>query len=180
MSTTVRTWRVRRSARRSGWGVESLRRWVQQALVDAGDQPGVTSNEKARIRELERENRDLRDANEILKAAPGFLAGTRPPTPLIVEFIDAQRRCGHRILLVCKVLGGLGCGLHRARLPQGAATPCVAADGRRRAGGRGVAGTRRPDPVTGQLPGERFYGRRKMTHWLRGQGFQVSFVRSTG
>ncbi len=89
--------------------MESLRRWVQQALVDAGDQPGVTSNEKARIRELERENRDLRDANEILKAASRFSSrGTRPPTPLIVEFIDAQRRCGHRILLVCKVLGGLG------------------------------------------------------------------------
>lgn len=55
-----------------GIGVESLRRWVQQALVDAGDQPGSTSGstaERARIRELERENRDLREANEFLRRA---------------------------------------------------------------------------------------------------------------
>lgn len=37
--------------------------------------------------------------------------------------------------------------------------------------------TRRPDRVTGRLPRERFYGRRTMTHWLRRQGFAVSFCR---
>ena len=62
-----------------GVGVESLRRWVAQAQVDAGDQPGSTSAEKARIRELERENRDLREANEILKAASVFFAGELDP-----------------------------------------------------------------------------------------------------
>lgn len=62
-----------------GIGVESLRRWVQQAQVDAGDQPGSTSAEKARIKELERENRDLREANEILKAASVFFAGELGP-----------------------------------------------------------------------------------------------------
>src|SRR4051794_8791505 len=58
-----------------GVGVESLRRWVQQALIDTGDRPRTTSSERARIRELERENRDLREANEILKAASVFFAG---------------------------------------------------------------------------------------------------------
>ena len=62
-----------------GVGIESLRRWVGQAQVDAGDQPGSTSAEKARIKELERENRELREANEILKAASVFFAGELDP-----------------------------------------------------------------------------------------------------
>lgn len=62
-----------------GVSVESLRRWASQAQVDAGDQPGSTSAEKARIKELERENRDLREANEILKAASVFFAGELDP-----------------------------------------------------------------------------------------------------
>ena len=48
---------------------ETLRQWVRRAEVDAGARPGVTSEEAARIKELERENKELRRANEILKAA---------------------------------------------------------------------------------------------------------------
>ena len=62
-----------------GIGVESLRRWVNQALIDAGQQPGETSPERARIRELEREIRELREANEILQAASVFFAGQLDP-----------------------------------------------------------------------------------------------------
>ena len=62
-----------------GVGVESLRRWVKQAQVDAGVAPGSTSSERARIKELERENRELREANEILKAASVFFAGELDP-----------------------------------------------------------------------------------------------------
>jgi transposase len=51
---------------------ETLRNWVRKAEVDAGARPGVTSDEKARLRELERENKELRRANEILKAASTF------------------------------------------------------------------------------------------------------------
>ncbi len=51
---------------------ETLRNWVRKAEVDAGERPGVTSDEKARLRELERENKELRRANEILKAASAF------------------------------------------------------------------------------------------------------------
>ena len=62
-----------------GVGVESLRRWVAQAMVDSGELPGTSSKERSRIRELERENRDLREANEVLKAASVFFAGELDP-----------------------------------------------------------------------------------------------------
>jgi transposase-like protein len=47
--------------------------WVRQAEVDDGQRPGVTSEEHRRVIELERENRELRRANEILKAAASFM-----------------------------------------------------------------------------------------------------------
>lgn len=64
---------------RLGIGAESLRRWVRQAQVDAGDRAGVTSSESERIRRLERENRELREANAILKDAAVFFAGELDP-----------------------------------------------------------------------------------------------------
>jgi len=51
---------------------ETLRVWVRRAETDAGDRPGLTTDERARMRELERENKELRRANEILKAASAF------------------------------------------------------------------------------------------------------------
>ena len=51
---------------------ESLRQWVRRAGTDAGFRPGLTTDERARMKELERENRELRRANEILKAASAF------------------------------------------------------------------------------------------------------------
>lgn len=53
---------------------DSLRNWVQQARVDAGDKPGLTTEERARLLQLERENRELRRANAILKSASAFFA----------------------------------------------------------------------------------------------------------
>ena len=53
---------------------DSLRNWVQQARVDAGAAPGLTTDERARLVQLERENRELRRANEILKSASAFFA----------------------------------------------------------------------------------------------------------
>ncbi len=55
-------------AEKFGMGSETLRKWVRRAEVDDGMRPGVTSAEAQRIKELERENRELRRANEILKA----------------------------------------------------------------------------------------------------------------
>jgi transposase len=53
---------------------ETLRKWIRKAEVDAGQRPGVTSQESAEVRKLRAENRELRRANEILKAAAGFFA----------------------------------------------------------------------------------------------------------
>ena len=57
-----------------GIGTETLRNWVNQAQIDGGQRPGVTSEDKRRIAELEKENRELRRANEILKTASAFFA----------------------------------------------------------------------------------------------------------
>lgn len=53
---------------------ETLRNWVRRAETDAGQRPGLTSDEKAQIKALEREVRELRQANEILRKASAFFA----------------------------------------------------------------------------------------------------------
>jgi transposase len=65
---------VQRVARQLGFGVETVRKWVNQADVDDGVRPGVSTEENAKIRRLEQENRELRRANEILKTASAFFA----------------------------------------------------------------------------------------------------------
>jgi len=70
---------IPRIARQLGVGAESLRTWVLQAETDAGRRPGVTTQEQQRIKELEKENRELRRANEILKAASAFFARELDP-----------------------------------------------------------------------------------------------------
>ncbi|KCB46948.1 hypothetical protein L537_0467 [Bordetella hinzii 1277] len=61
-------------AGKMGCTAETLRRWVRQAERDQGKRPGVTSEEQARIKALERENRELRQANEILRKASAYFA----------------------------------------------------------------------------------------------------------
>jgi transposase len=70
---------ITRIARQLGIGSESLRGWVRQAEVDGGQRPGVTTTEQQRIAELELDNRELRRANEILKAAASFFARELDP-----------------------------------------------------------------------------------------------------
>jgi len=65
---------VTRNARQLDIGPESLHRWVVQAEIDRGQRAGTTSEDAQRIAELERENRELRRANEILKSASAFFA----------------------------------------------------------------------------------------------------------
>jgi transposase len=62
-----------------GLGSETLRHWVKQAEIDKGERPGVTTKDQQRIAELEKENRELRRANEILKAASAFFARELDP-----------------------------------------------------------------------------------------------------
>ena len=58
---------------------ESVRKWVRQAEADDGVSAGVTSDERKRLKELEREVHELRRANEILKAASAFFAAELDP-----------------------------------------------------------------------------------------------------
>ncbi len=62
-----------------GIGSETLRHWVKRAEVDRGLRPGVTTADGQRIAELEKENRELRRANEILKTASAFFARELDP-----------------------------------------------------------------------------------------------------
>jgi transposase len=68
-----------RVARQLGVHPEALRTWVRQAEIDGGIRPGTTTEEARRIAELERENRELRRANEILKAASAYFARELDP-----------------------------------------------------------------------------------------------------
>jgi len=65
---------VKRVAIQLGYGVESVRSWVNRADIDEGVRPGSTSQDETRIKELEQEVRELRRANEILKRASAFFA----------------------------------------------------------------------------------------------------------
>ena len=61
-------------ASKCGMTPETLRQWVRRAEVDAGARQGLTTDERQRLTALERENRELRRANEILKSAAAFFA----------------------------------------------------------------------------------------------------------
>jgi transposase len=65
---------IRSIAEKMGCTQEALRRWVRQAERDAGQRPGLTTDEQQRLKQLERENRELRRANEILRKASAFFA----------------------------------------------------------------------------------------------------------
>ena len=65
---------IRRVADQIGCGVESLRTWVKQADIDEGVEPGLSTTEAKRIKELEQEVRELRRANDLLKRASAFFA----------------------------------------------------------------------------------------------------------
>jgi transposase len=65
---------IQRVANQIGCGVESLRTWVKQADIDEGIEPGTTSADAKRVKELEQENRELRRANDLLKRASAFFA----------------------------------------------------------------------------------------------------------
>src|SRR5258708_39128906 len=65
---------IARVGRQLGVHPEALRTWIRQAEIDGGLRPGTTTEDSRRIAELEREVRELRRANEILKAASAYFA----------------------------------------------------------------------------------------------------------
>ncbi|MBI3778277.1 MAG: IS3 family transposase [Gammaproteobacteria bacterium] len=83
----------------------TLLEWVKRAEVDAGARPGTTTTEMQRIKELEREVKELRRANEILRTASGFFraGGARPQTEVVNAYID-QHRDAYGVEPICKVL----------------------------------------------------------------------------
>jgi transposase-like protein len=65
---------IRSIAEKIGCSAEALRTWVRRAQVDSGDRAGVTTDERARLKDLEKENRELRRVNEILRKASAYFA----------------------------------------------------------------------------------------------------------
>jgi len=61
-------------AAKIGCTAETLRKWVRQAQRDAGSRPGLPTSERERLKALERENRELKRANEILRKASAYFA----------------------------------------------------------------------------------------------------------
>jgi transposase len=65
---------IRSVAETLGCTTEALRRWVRRAERDSGHRAGLTTDERARLKQLERENVELKRANEILKTASAYFA----------------------------------------------------------------------------------------------------------
>ena len=68
-------------ATKCGMTPETLRKWVRVTEVDSGARAGLTTDERERLKALERENRELRRANEILRTASAFFARELDPRP---------------------------------------------------------------------------------------------------
>ncbi|AYO84724.1 IS3 family transposase [Methylobacterium brachiatum] len=96
---------IRSIAAKIGCSGETLRNWVRQAERDQGQRPGPTTDERERIKALERENRELRQANEILRKASALFCdgGARPPVADMVAFIDDHREA-YGVEPICRVL----------------------------------------------------------------------------
>ncbi|WP_409945472.1 IS3 family transposase [Rubrivirga sp. S365] len=96
---------IRSVAEKIGCTAETLRNWVRQAERDHGRRAGPSTDDRARLKELERENRELRRANEILRKASALFrtGGARPPTETMITFIDDHREA-YGVEPICKVL----------------------------------------------------------------------------
>nr|WP_262461499.1 IS3 family transposase [Alloalcanivorax balearicus] len=88
-----------------GCVAQTLNEWVRKHEIDSGVRDGVPSAERERVKELEREVKELRRANEILKLASAFFCpgGARPPIEVIRRFIDEHRET-YGVEPLCKVL----------------------------------------------------------------------------
>ncbi|NDV89555.1 IS3 family transposase [Aurantimonas aggregata] len=92
-------------AAKIGCSGETLRNWLRQAERDQGSRAGPTSEERERIKSLEREVRELRQANEILRKASAYFCpgGARPPVQTMKAFID-ENRDDYGVEPICRVL----------------------------------------------------------------------------
>ncbi|RWR04561.1 IS3 family transposase [Paenirhodobacter populi] len=84
---------------------QTLNDWVKKAEVDSGRRAGIPTDMAERMKALERENRELRQANEILRKTSAYFCdgGARPPVEVMVGFIDAHRDA-HGVEPICNML----------------------------------------------------------------------------
>ncbi|MGA6998832.1 MAG: IS3 family transposase [Pseudolabrys sp.] len=92
-------------AAKIGCTPQTLHDWVKKAEVDRGQRAGVPTDMADKLKALERENRELRQANEILRKASAYFCdgGARPPVQAMIAFID-DHRGAHGVEPICKVL----------------------------------------------------------------------------
>ncbi|WP_442913232.1 IS3 family transposase [Kribbella sp. CA-293567] len=160
-------------AGRLGMTSETLRRWVRQAAVDAGQADGVTSESAREIRELKRKNAELERTVEILKAATKFLrAGERPAISVICRFI-AEYKARFGVASICRALTAQGCKI----APRTFYAWAVRAPSKRALWDTTVtevlAGYYEPDQQARRRP-EALYGALKMWAHLNREGVEVA------
>ncbi|MGB8401526.1 IS3 family transposase, partial [Bradyrhizobium sp.] len=92
-------------AAKIGCTAQTLNTWVKTAEIDSGRKPGVTTDERERLKALEREVRELRQASEILRKASAYFcpSGARPPMEAMIRFVD-EYRSAYGVEPICKVL----------------------------------------------------------------------------
>ncbi|WP_097374434.1 IS3 family transposase [Pacificitalea manganoxidans] len=92
-------------AAKIGCSENTLNDWAKKAEVDSGRRAGIPSDMAERMKALERENRELRQANEILRKASAYFCagGARPPVEVMVDFIEAHKDA-HGVEPICTVL----------------------------------------------------------------------------
>ncbi|WP_443025013.1 IS3 family transposase [Sphingomonas sp. Leaf4] len=92
-------------AEKIGCVPQTLHEWVKKAEVDSGKRGGVPTEVADKVKALEREVRELRQANEILRKASAYFApgGARPPVPAMIAFID-DHRDAYGVEPICRVL----------------------------------------------------------------------------
>ncbi|WP_156948677.1 IS3 family transposase [Bradyrhizobium sp. WSM1417] len=92
-------------AAKIGCTPQTLHDWVKKAEIDSGQRAGVPTDMAEKLKALERENRELRQANEILRKASAYFCdgGARPPVQAMIAFID-DHRGAHGVEPICKVL----------------------------------------------------------------------------
>ncbi|MFF5182030.1 IS3 family transposase [Micromonospora sp. NPDC000316] len=157
---------IRRIADQLGVHPEALRTWVKQAETDAGQRPGTTSSDAERLAALEREVRELRRANQILRSAAFFLrGGVGPSVAVRVGFVDSQK-AEHGVQPVLQALEGTPAQIAPSTYYTAKTRPASAR-------------SRRDEELTAmieQVHADNYgvYGARKIWHELRRRGMPVA------
>ncbi|HWK33740.1 MAG TPA: IS3 family transposase [Hyphomicrobium sp.] len=154
-------------AAKVGCSANTLNDWVKKAEVDSGRRAGISTDMAAKLKVLERENRELRQANEILRKASAYFCagGARSPVEVMVSFIDAHRGM-HGVEPICSVLP-IAPSTYYSHLAK-RADPARQSDRARR------DDALRPEILRVFEENYRVYGARKVWRQLRREGFDVA------